>query len=248
MPVALERKLKRQVAHKKISKERKDAYVYGTLRKTGWKPKREMNAMEDRVVRLSEISKNLDRVIQFQYDDDDDDRKKNNTLRNTAIGAGLLGAGGTAAYAASPAVRGVVNRGYQAAAPIVSQTARTIGGGIKSAAGAVTPALTGAAQAAGGALKGGLKTGLRSSGAVLRRISMMFQEGPSRIDRLIQLNQDLNSVIELAKPELVDPGAGFFGGSDPGIMRQVKKYNAQDSAVQRLRLKIASLRGMGLHS
>lgn len=41
MPAALERKLKRQVAGKKISEERKDAYVYGTLRKTGWKPKRE---------------------------------------------------------------------------------------------------------------------------------------------------------------------------------------------------------------
>jgi hypothetical protein len=41
MPVALERKLKAKVADKKMSKERKDAYVYGTLRKTGWKPERE---------------------------------------------------------------------------------------------------------------------------------------------------------------------------------------------------------------
>jgi hypothetical protein len=41
MPVKLERALKRQAAKKGLSKERKDAYVYGTLRKTGWKPERE---------------------------------------------------------------------------------------------------------------------------------------------------------------------------------------------------------------
>jgi hypothetical protein len=40
MPKALERRLKRQVAKKPWSKERKAAYVYGALRRTGWKPKR----------------------------------------------------------------------------------------------------------------------------------------------------------------------------------------------------------------
>jgi len=38
MPKALERKLKKQVAKKSWSKKRKDAYIYGTLRKTGWVP------------------------------------------------------------------------------------------------------------------------------------------------------------------------------------------------------------------
>ena len=40
MPKALEQKLKRQAAkkHPKWSKKRKAAYVYGTLRKTGWRP------------------------------------------------------------------------------------------------------------------------------------------------------------------------------------------------------------------
>jgi hypothetical protein len=56
MPVALERKLKRQVAGKKMSKERKDAYVYGTLRKTGWKPERE---------KKKELSAKLDKIIEF---------------------------------------------------------------------------------------------------------------------------------------------------------------------------------------
>jgi hypothetical protein len=41
MPKALERKLKAE-AKKKFprNKERQDRYVYGTLRKTGWRPKR----------------------------------------------------------------------------------------------------------------------------------------------------------------------------------------------------------------
>lgn len=38
MPKALERKLKAQARKKGFSKKRADAYVYGTLRKTGWTP------------------------------------------------------------------------------------------------------------------------------------------------------------------------------------------------------------------
>jgi len=40
MPKKLERKLKKECKKKGLSKERCGAYVYGTLRKTGWKPKR----------------------------------------------------------------------------------------------------------------------------------------------------------------------------------------------------------------
>ena len=40
MPKALKKKLKAQAKKKKFSKKRTDAYVYGTLRKTGWKPKK----------------------------------------------------------------------------------------------------------------------------------------------------------------------------------------------------------------
>lgn len=68
MPAALERKLKRQAAKKDWSEERKDAYVYGTLRKTGWKPstqkkKKEMSSL-DRIVQLS---RKLDDLVQFQF-------------------------------------------------------------------------------------------------------------------------------------------------------------------------------------
>ena len=41
MPVKLERKLKAQCRKKGFTGDRCDRYVYGTLRKTGWKPERE---------------------------------------------------------------------------------------------------------------------------------------------------------------------------------------------------------------
>lgn len=41
MPKKLERKLRRKARAKGLTRERADAFVYGTLRKTGWKPKKE---------------------------------------------------------------------------------------------------------------------------------------------------------------------------------------------------------------
>jgi hypothetical protein len=41
MPKKLEKKLKTEAAKKGLKGERADRYVYGTLRKTGWKPDRE---------------------------------------------------------------------------------------------------------------------------------------------------------------------------------------------------------------
>jgi len=41
MPKKLKRKLKRACKKKGMSKKRCDAYVYGTMRKAGWKPSRE---------------------------------------------------------------------------------------------------------------------------------------------------------------------------------------------------------------
>ena len=40
MPKKLEKELKKEAAKKGLTGARADAYVYGTLRKTGWKPKR----------------------------------------------------------------------------------------------------------------------------------------------------------------------------------------------------------------
>lgn len=38
MPKALETKLKKEAKKKGLSAKRANAYVYGSLRKTGWKP------------------------------------------------------------------------------------------------------------------------------------------------------------------------------------------------------------------
>ena len=40
MPKKLERKLKAEAKSKHFGKKRSNAYVYGTLRKLGWKPKK----------------------------------------------------------------------------------------------------------------------------------------------------------------------------------------------------------------
>ena len=39
MPKALERKLEKEADKEGLKGKEKNAYVYGTLRKTGWKPK-----------------------------------------------------------------------------------------------------------------------------------------------------------------------------------------------------------------
>ena len=41
MPKVLERKLAKRATKKGLKGKRKDAYIYGTLRQTGWKPNRE---------------------------------------------------------------------------------------------------------------------------------------------------------------------------------------------------------------
>lgn len=40
MPKAMEAKLKKEAVKKGLKGAKKDAYVYGTMRKTGWKPKK----------------------------------------------------------------------------------------------------------------------------------------------------------------------------------------------------------------
>jgi hypothetical protein len=38
MPKEMEKQLKREARRKGLTGDRADAYVYGTMRKTGWKP------------------------------------------------------------------------------------------------------------------------------------------------------------------------------------------------------------------
>jgi len=64
MPKELERKLKAQAAkHDDWSEERKDAYTYGTLRKTGWKPEREKHgSLED--ITFHEEAAQCERILE----------------------------------------------------------------------------------------------------------------------------------------------------------------------------------------
>jgi len=50
MPIKLERKLKAQARKRGLTGKRADAYVYGTLRKIGWRPSRERSKLR-RVLR-----------------------------------------------------------------------------------------------------------------------------------------------------------------------------------------------------
>ena len=45
MPKEIERKLKSKAKKRGLSKKRTAAYVYGTLRKIGWKPKKKKRSM-----------------------------------------------------------------------------------------------------------------------------------------------------------------------------------------------------------
>ena len=50
MPVEMERKLKAQAKKKGFGEERTGAYVYGTMRKQGWRPSREKVAKQNPLV------------------------------------------------------------------------------------------------------------------------------------------------------------------------------------------------------
>lgn len=94
MPAALERALKRRASKLGLGEKRKAAYVYGTLRKTGWKPSHQkMEEPNPRLVRLAAIGDRLNSVIQLQYEDEEHDvRKKFPWLKTgAAVGAGAGG-------------------------------------------------------------------------------------------------------------------------------------------------------------
>lgn len=47
MPKALEDALSRQASQKGLKGKRKDAYIYGTMRKTGWTPSAQKRKKKD---------------------------------------------------------------------------------------------------------------------------------------------------------------------------------------------------------
>lgn len=257
MPKALERKLKRQVAGKDWSEERKDAYVYGVLRKTGWKPstqkKSKQMSANDRVIRLAAINDRLNQIVQFQNTDDDDEQRRQRlaTLGKIGIGAGALGAGAAGLYGVGKMAPTAIGAGpggvYQLPGQSALGAAKSLGSDISSI-GSGGARNIGSTIARGAGIAG--QAGLSSAKDLLRRAALKSAEvlASSKMERLIQLNEKLNSNIEFVEPELKDPGAGQFGGNDPGIAGRIVQDTKQVSALQRLKLKIAKLRGMGLHT
>jgi len=51
MPEAMERELKAAARKRGLTGERANAYIYGTMRKTGWKPSREKRARRSKKMR-----------------------------------------------------------------------------------------------------------------------------------------------------------------------------------------------------
>jgi hypothetical protein len=98
MPAAMERKLKSIAAKKNWSKERKNAFVYGSMRNTGWKPSREKKMNNpSKLIRLAQIDKALDSIIRFQGTQDDQDQDQQKKFPWLATGTGIAaGAGGLA--------------------------------------------------------------------------------------------------------------------------------------------------------
>lgn len=104
MPIAMEHALERVADKRGLKGEERDAFIYGTMRKTGWKPKREhkMPAVDispkvtpfmntEHLIKLSE------RLDAINFEDDD---KKRHLIRDTAGAAALGGAvyGGISAH------------------------------------------------------------------------------------------------------------------------------------------------------
>lgn len=209
MPVAMEKALERVADKRGLTGKERDAFVYGTMRKAGWKPKREVDkrpksiAMKTRLDRLIELNDNTSELMEFKFIMDDEEFKRR--------------------YGAYPSE----------IAPTPEQTAsqRRIAGGIAAGAGAVGAGLLGqrAINNAGGysavAQKGvGLaKRGVDYAGKVgtqvkyARNLAGTLKSSPmalvkdllkrvkgvrfeSRQERIISLSSKLDEAIQFEDP------------------------------------------------
>lgn len=244
MPVALERKLKNQ-ADKKGIKD-KDAYVYGTLRKTGWKPDREKKKEKkmsnpSKLVRLAEINNRLDPIIQFQfareYDDRDRDRDQGHPIETAAkVGAGAATLGG--GYLAHRAIQryggyGANVEGFkQAMAGTLPKMQKTIpvGGGAyvtKGGLGMGVGQQVGALQKSfGRGLRGTQLTGIargpgkyigQYAGKAIGGLAGLFGKKFGSREPMIQLDENILEPTNVQKTKIVQEQ--FPAGKSPGHQR-----------------------------
>jgi hypothetical protein len=162
MPAALERELKRRASKLGLGKKRKAAYVYGTLRKTGWVPshQKKMEVANPRLVRLAAIDERLNDLIQFQDSDDPYNQRKFPWLKTGAtVGAG---AGGLLAHQAIRRTGGYgANLGAMRYGPdLLGRATGAIAPNTGAVGAALSPAYgagAAAAKSVGGAAKSGSK-------------------------------------------------------------------------------------------
>jgi hypothetical protein len=229
MPVALERKLKKQVAGKKMSKDRKDAYVYGTLRKTGWKPKREKKMSNtQKLIRLSEINHDLDSVIQFDYYDQ--------RQRSLAGDVALVGGGAATIGGGYLAHRGIQKAGgygkFAQQAGLGYDIGKAAGAGknavgIGEAAGQFGKTFGKAPGAALGTAAGIGRAKIGSAAAGLwKRIKNFFEdpEKPIEFDGIMGNKEHTSKIDQLEFPAGLSPAAALQFPL-PVLMRYLNQRN-----------------------
>lgn len=231
MPVAMEKALERVANKRGLTGKERDAFVYGTMRKTGWKPKREVDkkpksiAMKTRLDRLIELNDNTSELMEFKkvWDPETEtwvDDGRPSAAANLAVGAGVLGVGGYAGHRAidnaggygAVARRGVsavannpsIKRGVDYAAKVGTQAkyARNLAGTLKSSPMALVKDL-------------------------LKRVKGVRFE--SREQRIISLNSKLNETLQFGIDSGVLKVGGILGGviagGNIGRLASKKKYN-----------------------
>jgi hypothetical protein len=203
MPKAMHDKLKALAERKGLKGEHKDAFVYGTMRKTGWKPKREIDKKSkkethtamSRLDRLIELKAKLNNVVELDSYEDEQRRFPYGTVAAGGLGVGAIGTGlyyrGRGARAG---VMGAMGAGAQAIPGDIAQHAGRSWAYAKGVGGAARelPAafrhLKGQGRSMGGAAKA-------TASQLWKYLKTMKYS--SRQNRLIQLQAKLNRAINL---------------------------------------------------
>lgn len=232
MPKEMHDRLKALAERKGMKGEQKDAFIYGTMRKTGWKPKREIDskskketttAMSSRLQRLIKLDSKLDQVIELRsiplYDDDDQGTK---LLPNIAAGTAAAGTGVGAFYGGRAIRRNVINHagavdnyGNLVARPgMYSERLRQVKERIPQAVEAVGPRYK-ALRAGGGAGRGAFGKGMAGVGRMaaskkaLAEAMRMLEAHPGMV---VRLNSKLDTILF----ERESRGGNFVSGGLSG--------------------------------
>lgn len=226
MPVAMHAALEKEADKKGLTGERRDAFIYGTMRKTGWKPKREVDKSSKRERRLSIPTMNtrLDRLIKLNARTNDlvefkklwdpeteqwvDDGTGANRAANLAVGAGVLGVGGYAGQ------RAISNAGGY------STVATNVRNKIAPVVAAARPKIATAST-----------TAATKVASLLSKLKKVRFE--SREQRLVHLNSRADDVIQFSGASLGRIGAVFAAGIAGGHIGEAVSKKRWDPVTRR---------------